>query len=758
MKIKLTLLAVLLTIVSIAQTGINYKATIKNGNGNILSNEAIDIQFIIYEGAALTNNVYQESHTVITDANGLIMTNIGTGGQQGGVFTDVDWNVADHFLNVQVDTGNGFVDLGTTQFMAVPYAKVAENVSGLEAIDQGNGIGWRLIGRNENNYDPIGFNAIDYSFVDNPTLGLGATGSYSFSLGHNGTASGEHAFTFGNQNYSLNDFAVTIGNNNIVSGLNATAIGAINQVSGDYAFALGLQNEASENYSVALGTSTTASGVYAIAIGQNTTASGLNATAFGRNTEAIGEGAVAMGSISDAIGAFSFAVGEGSQAQGDRSVAMGENAFATGNNALAIGRNTFASGSSSVSIGIDNNASAFNTITLGNNARASSGHAVSIGRDTNASGFNAMAMGNNTTASGSNSFAIGDGAVSQGDSSIAMGTDASTSVFYGVAIGRNTNASSVGSMALGTNTLASGTFSTAIGLDARASDYASVAIGNGVNASGRDALALGINTNASGISATAMGVNTVATGYASTAVGYYNIGGIDALFEVGNGISTNRSNAFTVRRSGNVGIGTNTPQELLHIDGGRLRIGTETIEDTGTNRLSFNADLLPDSDNAFRLGNSTTRWTSVWAADGSINTSDRREKENIVNLTYGLKEIQKLKPVSFSWKKRPEAGIKLGLIAQDLQAIIPEVVMAEEIVYSEDDPSSFEKKPLDRLGVYYSDLIPVLIKAIQEQQEIIASQTNKVEVLEASLSEKEMDIQELYKRIVKIEKSLVSFQ
>ena len=102
-----------------------------------------------------------------------------------------------------------------------------------------------------------------------------------------------------------------------------------------------------------------------------------------------------------------------------------------------------------------------------------------------------------------------------------------------------------------------------------------------------------------------------------------------------------------------------------------------------------------------------------------------------------------MKPVSFEWKKRPEAGTKLGLIAQDIRSIIPEVVMTEEIVYSEEDPSSYEKKSLDRLGVYYSDLIPVLIQAIQEQQEIIENQQSQLDQKEADLGEMRSELDEL---------------
>ena len=104
-----------------SQNGINYKALIKDDNGTVLASSPISIQFTIYEGAALTNNVYQESHTINTDANGFVIVNIGEG-PTGDDFNAINWSTDEHYLNVKINTGSGLVDLGTTQFMAVPYA------------------------------------------------------------------------------------------------------------------------------------------------------------------------------------------------------------------------------------------------------------------------------------------------------------------------------------------------------------------------------------------------------------------------------------------------------------------------------------------------------------------------------------------------------------------------------------------------------------------------------------------------------------
>ncbi len=679
------------TFIGYTQNGINYKALIKNDIGNIIANTSVDIKFQILESDAQVN-VYEETHNPTTDPNGIIIVNIGEGTVVSGIFNDINWGEDNHFLNVKIDIGSGFVDMGTTQFSAVPYAFHAEkaaNVKGLEAIDEGNGIGWRLVDRNNSNYDNIGFNAIDLSFVDDPNLGLGATGSYAFSLGHNGTASGEHSLVFGNQNYALNDYAIALGNNNVVSGLNSAAIGGINQANGDYAFALGLQNEASANNTVALGTNVTASGDYAIAMGQNTTASGENSTTFGRNTEAIGANSVAMGRGTEAQGDFSFAFGDESEAQANNSIAMGNDAFATSDNAVAIGRDAFASGESAVAIGGGNEASG---------------------------GFS-TALGNGTEASGS----------------------------FSTALGLNTEASGSRSIAMGQETLASWTAATAMGSLSQASNFASTAMGDA--------------TEASGFTSTAMGDHTIASSRISTAIGSYNIGGgspsvwidSDPLFEIGNGtLDTPRSNALTVLKNGNIGIGTHTPQELLHIAGGRLRVGTETIEDTGNNQLAFNASVLPDMDNSFRLGNASNRWIGVWATDGTINTSDRREKKNIQDLNYGLAEVLQMQPVSFNWKNINSPDTKLGLIAQDVLNVIPEVVKTH--IWEKDEVSGrLIKKELDRLGVYYSDLVPVLIKAIQEQQQIIESQKLDLKTGKAILKKQSNQFEALLKRVEALE-------
>jgi len=117
-QIFLTVLTIIISSNIVAQHGINYKALVKDNIGNVVANQSITIQFQVLQGSGLTN-VYQETHSPTTSSNGLVILNIGQGVIDSGAFDNIDWGIDDHYLNVQIDTGSGLVDMGTTQFMAI---------------------------------------------------------------------------------------------------------------------------------------------------------------------------------------------------------------------------------------------------------------------------------------------------------------------------------------------------------------------------------------------------------------------------------------------------------------------------------------------------------------------------------------------------------------------------------------------------------------------------------------------------------------
>ncbi len=92
-----------------------------------------------------------------------------------------------------------------------------------------------------------------------------------------------------------------------------------------------------------------------------------------------------------------------------------------------------------------------------------------------------------------------------------------------------------------------------------------------------------------------------------------------------------------------------------------------------------------------------------------VNSSDRRHKQDIEALNHGLEEVLRLRPVSFNWKESFNAHRSVGLIAQEVLPVLP------EIVYADNDSAEAS------LNVSYTALVPVLINAIQELTQRVAT-------------------------------------
>jgi hypothetical protein len=173
---------------------------------------------------------------------------------------------------------------------------------------------------------------------------------------------------------------------------------------------------------------------------------------------------------------------------------------------------------------------------------------------------------------------------------------------------------------------------------------------------------------------------------------------------------------------GNLGVQTTPGTRTIqagNTQGALIGIGTiEYIQDVNTSTLATNSNWVPSANSTYSLGTSANQWSEVWAIDGTINKSDARDKSNIRDLNYGLKEIMQLHPIKFNWKNNPAEGDKLGVVAQEIQKVLPEVVRDWD--YSIDEQTGKKTKvPTDKLGVMYSDIIPVLIRGMQDQQKEI---------------------------------------
>lgn len=220
----------------------------------------------------------------------------------------------------------------------------------------------------------------------------------------------------------------------------------------------------------------------------------------------------------------------------------------------------------------------------------------SIGDYSIAAGYSTMAKGNHSTAFGIATKALGNASSAMGAYTVAIG-DFSTALGrmnyaegdYSTALGENTLASGNHSTTLGEGTIASGNNSTAIGLNSIASAFASTAMGNSTTSSGYNSTALGIGTTARSFGSTVIGRfnDSIATSNPASWVS------ADPLFIIGNGSSyVSRSNAMTVLKNGNVGIGTTNPNDILHLakaSSGATPNGDASLilEDNNNNYIQF---------------------------------------------------------------------------------------------------------------------------------------------------------------------------
>ena len=211
---------------------------------------------------------------------------------------------------------------------------------------------------------------------------------------------------------------------------------------------------------------------------------------------------------------------------------------------------------------------------------------------------------------------------------------------YSFASGYNTIAKGTGSVAIGSSTTAAFTGSTAIGVGTNANAPGSTALGAGTYTGGAYSTAMGYSTVANGDYSTAMGGFTNAKAPGSLSVGFSNDStdsphpfipaSTDRIFQIGNCTFSVRSNALTVLRNGNTGIGTvspNAPLQFSNSIGNRKIVLWEgTNNDHQFYGFGINGSVLRyqtpsvGDDHIFYSGSGTNSSTELFRIKGNGNT------------------------------------------------------------------------------------------------------------------------------------------
>jgi hypothetical protein len=135
MKKLITLLALVITTITFAQApqGFNYQATVRNSAGALIVNQNVNFKFNIMLNSSTSLPVFSETHMAPTDDLGQVNLVIGQGTATVGTFSTINWGNGNYYLGIELNTGSGYVAMGTTQLLSVPYALYANSSGNAQA-------------------------------------------------------------------------------------------------------------------------------------------------------------------------------------------------------------------------------------------------------------------------------------------------------------------------------------------------------------------------------------------------------------------------------------------------------------------------------------------------------------------------------------------------------------------------------------------------------------------------------------------------
>ncbi len=580
-------------------------------------------------------------------------------------------------------------------------------------------------------------------------------------------------------------------------GARSTAWGASsNLASGQLSSVWGEANSATAYGSTAFGGVNSAEGVWSIATGRGTRAIGQSSLSAGEFTTAESLSEVVIGRYATLSG-------------GDPSNwVLDDQLFAIGNGTSSSNRNNALTVLKNGNIGIDVSepeallhVDTSGNVLFGDSLQGAgpkliwvpSKAAFRVGAvnanfgqqhwDQDSIGINSMSWGNGPLASGELSTAWGrNNNIASGKISTVWGTANHSTGLQSTVWGGSNRATGETSTAWGFNNRAEGQWSTVFGSQSKAIGFLSTALGFNNTASGSQSIvwgnnnqssasnttAWGLNNQANGISSTAWGIDNIAQSYTETVFGRYadtlthankNIWeDDDQLLVVGNGTSnSDRNNALTLLKNGQLGLNTAAPRGEFDIDIKNADVyltdDVNGTDDTNSGNLYlpghiYIAPFHASNDISYlqaRRANSTGN-THLWIRTydngnlteamkisnvGNVNiagcyqsngayvggtcASDINLKENVHNLDSQLEKFKKLRPVTYDWKSEEYGTHDIGFIAQEVEEVLPESVITGE-------------DGIKRIKYDLSWQIRT-IKAIQEQQALIEAQQFEIKSL-----------------------------
>jgi len=151
---------------------------------------------------------------------------------------------------------------------------------------------------------------------------------------------------------------------------------------------------------------------------------------------------------------------------------------------------------------------------------------------------------------------------------------------------------------------------------------------------------------------------------------------------------------------------------------------TMYVSETAVLTLDGNGNVKPSTDDSFDLGSSAKRWDDIYATNGTIQTSDERNKEEVEITDLGLVFINSLTPVAYKFKNYTQTIISENENGDEVTEEIEKTFtrkhqgllaqQVEEVLNGKDFAGLIYDEESDRYGLRYTEFVAPLIKAVQE--------------------------------------------
>ena len=641
-----------------------------------------------------SRNMIGQTEAETKDGDAMLIINTGDDNKDGILFKGMANSYKDKFAGhikmLRTKSGSSYYDnliMGTI----VSYSEGWDGAVAVGFDNRPNDLNCVLFGRGNSTYWPystaIGFNN---------SVSAKRTPGYSTAVGYGNSSNSSYTLLVGYQNETKSDYQgpvnfsqnqgpygdyiyyptenTLVGYKNAVIANGASVFGYSNTVRANNASAFGYKNNVivsrshtSDVPSFACGTSNT---VYTgFAVGSNNSIDGGYFTVGKSNSCTNGS---AVGVSNTATGGMAF---------GTSNKTSAGYVFGYGNNSSSSDVFGFANSVTSTGCGETTVIGCRNEITVDSNYSFVAGHKNSISSPSSY-------YGSNTVVGVSNKVSNGKGMATV----VGLGNEVSAQ--EAVAMGRKTIASGDYSLAVGTETTSWGSYT-------KASGKYSVAVGGSCTSSGEYALSFGTISTASGIGSIAIGHRAVAKGDYSVAIGSTQDSGTveppkaNADWSVAIGYGAVADNPYDVV----IGTPYYSTVRVPILQASILRVGNGS---SGNEVLLVNGGVVT-VDGTLKVNGTTVQ-------------SDKRLKYIKGENKNGLDAIKKIKVYNFTFKKDKDKEPRVGVIAQELQKILPDAV----------------KKGSDGfLTIRIDDIIYTLVNAVKELDRKVSELTETLKQVQA---------------------------